>query len=222
MDITADQFRVALISLAAFVVSIAVHEFGHAFTADRLGDDTPRKQGRLTLSPVSHIDPLGTLLLPLIALFSPGAPLIAWGKPVQSNPRNYTKRFSPLFGHMLVAISGPLMNLLLAMLASAVILVLGKAGVLSLSVAEGLVRYLVALNLFLMFFNLIPVPPLDGGAVLAWALPSSLQIVSRTLQRYGMLLLFVLLISGAISVVMSPVRALADAWGAALLRHVTG
>jgi Zn-dependent protease len=220
MDITPEQFRVALISLAAFVVSIAVHEFGHAFTADRLGDDTPRKQGRLTLSPVSHVDPLGTLLLPLIALFSPGAPLLAWGKPVQSNPRNYTKRFSPLFGHMLVAISGPLMNLLLAVVTSAVILVLGKAGVLSLSVAEGLVRYLVALNLFLMFFNLIPVPPLDGGAVLAWALPSSLQIVSRTLQRYGMLLLFVLLISGAISVVMSPVRALADAWGAALLRHV--
>jgi Zn-dependent protease len=158
MDITPEQFRVALISLAAFVVSIAVHEFGHAFTADRLGDDTPRKQGRLTLSPVSHVDPLGTLLLPLIALFSPGAPLLAWGKPVQSNPRNYTKRVSPLFGHMLVAISGPLMNLLLAVVTSAVILVLGKAGVLSLSVAEGLVRYLVALNLFLMFFNLIPCP----------------------------------------------------------------
>jgi Zn-dependent protease len=222
MDITPGQFRVALISLAAFVVSIAVHEFGHAFTANRLGDDTPRKQGRLTLNPVSHIDPLGTLLLPLIAIFSPGAPLIAWGKPVQSNPRNYTKRFSPLFGHMLVAVSGPLMNLLLAVLASVVIVALGRAGVLGLPVAEGLVRYLVALNLMLMFFNLIPVPPLDGGAVLAWALPPSLQIVSRTLQRYGMLLLFVLLISGAISVVMSPVRALTDVWGAALLRQVSG
>jgi Zn-dependent protease len=114
------------------------------------------------------------------------------------------------------------MNLLLAVLASVVIVVLGKAGVLGLPVAEGLVRYLVALNLMLMFFNLIPVPPLDGGAVLAWALPPSLQIVSRTLQRYGMLLLFVLLISGAISVVMSPVRALTDVWGAALLRQVSG
>src|SRR5690349_6181680 len=113
MDISPAQFRVALISLAAFVVSIAVHEFGHAFTADRLGDVTPRNQGRLTLSPIPHIDLIGTLLLPLIAMFSPGAPLIAWGKPVTTNPRNYTKRLSQPFAHMLVAVSGPFMNLLL-------------------------------------------------------------------------------------------------------------
>jgi Zn-dependent protease len=121
---------------------------------------------------------------------------------------------------MLVAVSGPLMNLLLALLVSLVIVALGRAGVLGLSIAEGLVRYVLALNIMLLFFNLIPVPPLDGGAVLAWALPPSLQIVSQTLQRYGMLLLFVLLLSGAISFVMTPVRALADAWGAALLRQV--
>jgi Zn-dependent protease len=220
MDLSPDQFRVALLSLAAFIVSIAFHEFGHAFVADRLGDPTPRSQGRVTLWPKSHIDPIGTILLPLIAMFSPGGPLIAWGKPVQSNPRNYTKRFSPLFGHALVAVSGPLMNLVLALVASAGVVVLGRAGVLGLPVAEGVVRYLVGLNIMLLFFNLIPVPPLDGGAVLAWALPPSLQIVSRTLQRYGMLLLFVLLMSGAISIVLSPVRALADAWGAVLLRHV--
>jgi Zn-dependent protease len=222
MELSPAQFRVALISLAAFVVSIACHEFGHAFTANKLGDATPRNQGRLTLSPVPHIDLIGTLLVPLIAMFSPGAPLIAWGKPVQTNPRNYTTRLSPRFAHMLVAVSGPLMNVVLALLVSIVIVALGRAGVLGLSVAEGLVRYVLGLNIMLAFFNLIPVPPLDGGAVLAWALPPSLQIVSRTLQRYGMLLLFVLLISGAISIVMSPVRALADAWGAALLRNVGG
>ena len=114
MDISADHVRVALFSVIAFVVSVSVHEFGHAFVADRLGDRIPRLQGRLTLSPLAHIDPIGTIAVPLFAALSTGLPLIAWGKPAQTNPANYTKRFSMTTGHMLVAAAGPFMNLVLA------------------------------------------------------------------------------------------------------------
>jgi Zn-dependent protease len=220
MDISADQVRVALLSLSAFVVSVAVHEFGHAFMADRLGDRLPRMQGRLTLSPLAHADLVGTIILPLLAAFTPGVPMIAWGRPVQTNPQSYTKRLSPRVGHMLVALMGPAMNLLLAVLVSLVILVLAKAHVLHRPLALGLIQYVLALNITLLFFNLIPLPPLDGGAVLAGLLPKSLQIVPQTLQRYGMILFFVLLLSGAMKFVMRPADQLTQTWALALLRHV--
>jgi Zn-dependent protease len=220
MDISADQVRVALLSLSAFVLSVAVHEFGHAFMADRLGDRLPRTQGRVTLNPIAHVDLIGTIIVPLLAAFTPGVPMIAWGKPVQTNPKGYTKSVSPRVGHMLVALSGPAMNLALAVLVSLVILVLGAANVLHRPLALGLIQYVLALNITLLFFNLIPLPPLDGGAVLAGLLPERLQIVPRTLQRYGMILFFVLLLSGAMKFVMRPATELTLTWALALLRHV--
>jgi Zn-dependent protease len=219
MDISADQVRTAILSLVAFVVSVAVHEFGHAFMADRLGDPLPRSQGRLTLSPLAHADLVGTILLPLVAAFSPGLPMIAWGKPVRTNPQAY-KGISPRVGHMIVSLMGPAMNLALAISISIVILVLGKAGVLHRPLALDLARYLLQLNIMLMFFNLIPLPPLDGGAVLAGLLPESLQIIPRTLQRYGMILFFVLLLSGALRFVMRPADHLTLVWARALLSRV--
>jgi Zn-dependent protease len=219
MDISADQVRTAILSLVAFVVSVAVHEFGHAFMADRLGDPLPRSQGRLTLSPLAHADLVGTILLPLVAAFSPGLPMIAWGKPVRTNPQAY-KGVSPRLGHMIVSLMGPAMNLALAVAISIVILVLGKAGVVHRPLALDLARYLLQLNIMLMFFNLIPLPPLDGGAVLAGLLPESLQIIPRTLQRYGMILFFVLLLSGALRFVMRPADHLTLVWARALLSRV--
>lgn len=217
MDLSPDRVRLALTSLAAFVVSVAFHEFGHAFVADRLGDRLPRMQGRLTLSPLAHADPIGTIAMPLLAAFLPGGfPLIAWGKPVLTNPRNYTSRVSRRVGHMLVSLAGPGMNLLLALLGSAIFVVLGRAGKLSPVVAASIVRYVIGLNLALMFFNLIPMPPLDGGAVLAGVLPESLQIIPNTLQRYGTIAFFILFLSGALGFVMRPAYHLIDAWVAAL------
>ena len=220
MDITADQVRLALQWVAAFVASVSVHEFGHAFVADRLGDRLPRMQKRLTLWPVAHVDPIGTLLLPLIGALAPGhLPLLAWGKPVQTNPASY-KRLSPRLGRMLVSLAGPFMNLLLAVAASIVFVVLGKARLLSEAVARGIVSYVLTLNLSLMFFNLIPLPPLDGAAVLAGILPASLQPAIKTLERYGFFLLFILLASGVIGMVMRPATRLIDAWATLLFRTV--
>jgi Zn-dependent protease len=221
MDISPDQVKRALMALVAFVVSVSVHEFGHAFVADRLGDRLPRTQGRLTLSPLAHIDLIGTIVMPLVGALLPGGfPLIAWGKPVQTDPRNYTTRLPRRVGRMLVSLAGPAMNLLLALVVSIVFILLGKSGALSEALATGLLRYVLALNLVLMFFNLIPLPPLDGGAVLAGVLPESLQFIPRALERYGMILFFVLFLSGVLGVVMRPAYALIGLWAEALRRTV--
>jgi Zn-dependent protease len=221
MDISADQVQRAILALLAFVVSVSVHEFGHAWMADRMGDGIPRAQGRVTLSPLAHIDLVGTIIMPLFAALAPGGfPMIAWGKPVQTNPANYTTRLPRRIGHMFVSLMGPAMNLALALLVSVVFIVTAKAGVLSAVVAEGLVRYVLALNIALMFFNLLPLPPLDGAAVLAGVLPERLQFIPRALQRYGMILFFILLLSGVLRIFMRPAYQLSAAWAEALMRFV--
>jgi len=212
VDISADQLRVALFAVAAFVVSVSVHEFGHAFVADRLGDRIPRLQGRLTLSPRAHIDPIGTLAVPLLGALMAGVPMIAWGKPVQTNPANYTKRFGMMTGHMLVAVAGPFMNFLLAVVVSVVIVALGKAGVLQASLEVRLIRYLVLLNIMLLFFNLIPIGPLDGAAVLAGLLPRSMHRIVELNRKYGMLVLLALFFTGGLGILMAPANRVAGAW----------
>jgi Zn-dependent protease len=223
MDISTDQVRLALLSLIAFVVAVSVHEFGHAFVADRLGDRIPRLQGRLTLSPLAHIDPLGTIVLPLIGALMPGQmPLLAWGKPVQTNPMSYTRKLSRRTGHMLVALAGPTMNLMLAVVTSVVFIALGKLGLLRPELGAALIRYFLALNISLMFFNLLPLPPLDGAAVLAGVLPESMQPVIHAIERYGVFLLFILIATRAMRVLMQPAMQLTDAWAGALVRAVSG
>jgi Zn-dependent protease len=222
MDISADQVRMAIVSLIAFVLSIAVHEFGHAWMANKLGDRLPAQQGRLTLSPLAHIDPIGTLLMPLLAVFAPGGfPLLAWGKPVQTNPKAYT-RLSPRTGHMLVALMGPAMNLLLALAISLVLVLVGRTGVLPPTIAQGAIDFFLKLNVMLMFFNLLPVPPLDGGSVLAGLLPDSLQFIPAFLQRYGILVFFALWLSGLLKLVLRPAYHLAALWADAVTRLMAG
>jgi Zn-dependent protease len=221
MDFSPEQLRKALLSLVAFVMSVSVHEFGHAWMADRLGDRLPRTQGRLTLSPLAHYDLIGTILVPLLAAFMPGNfPMVAWGKPVQTNPANYTRRVGPRRGHMLVAVMGPLMNLVLAALLSVVFVAIAKGWGMSPEHAALFIDNLVALNIVLLFFNLIPLPPLDGGSVLEGLLPESLQVIPRTLQRYGMILFFILLLSGGFRYLMRPAYHVVDVWGSALMRLV--
>jgi Zn-dependent protease len=201
-----------ILLLIALILSVAVHEFGHAWAATKLGDSLPRAQGRLTLNPIKHADPIGTLLFPAIMIFS-GSGLLGWGRPVQTNPYNYNRRFSQMTGSALVAVAGPAMNLVLAFLVS-VLLVLGvRAGLLGVDVAEALISNLVVLNLSLLFFNLLPIPPLDGGAVLAWALPRSMQGVIDFLNQWGFIILLGLFILRPVmALVMMPARYLTNLW----------
>jgi Zn-dependent protease len=175
MDLSPDTIRHIVQVLITLILSICVHEYGHAIVADKLGDPLPRSQGRTTLNPAAHADPIGTLLFPLIALVATGGHSLGfgWGRPVQVSPRNFTRKLSMRTGHMLVAAAGPAMNILFGVFISLVLLVLLRTSVLNdghpLAQALG---YAVLLNFILAFFNLIPAPPLDGGAVLEGLLPA--------------------------------------------------
>jgi Zn-dependent protease len=193
LNIGADQLQRAILYLIAFILSIAVHEFGHAWMANRLGDPTPRLQGRLTLAPQHHIDPIGTILMPIIMALS-SVPLLAWGKPVQYNPGALTRRYSMSTGRMLVAIAGPAMNLIMALVVSIIIVIAAKFHAPD-RLLNTIFHYLVRLNISLMVFNLIPIPPLDGGSVLAWLLPRSMHNVVDFLERYGGFILLLMVIS---------------------------
>ena len=152
-----------LISYLGLIVLLTFHEFGHAWTADKCGDDTARLQGRCSLNPVVHIDPIGTVLLPLMMIFlSPGISrfMIGWAKPVPVNPYNLR---NPRVDDILVSMAGPAMNLILAV----ALMALARVGLLvHAEQMIGLCVQMAALSLLLCFFNLIPIPPLDGSHVL--------------------------------------------------------
>jgi len=172
-----EDIRRIFIYIFVLVVSVAFHEFGHAFMADRLGDDLPRRQGRVTLNPIAHIDPIGTLLLPLAGSVygtasGYGGGGFGWGKPVQTQTRNYTRRISMALGHILVSFAGPAMNIVLAILLVVIRKILDWQGVLTPGSDVSLIfLFAVATNFILFFFNLLPVPPLDGGHIAANLMP---------------------------------------------------
>jgi Zn-dependent protease len=220
LDIGADQLQRAILYLIAFILSIAVHEFGHAWMANRLGDPTPRLQGRLTLAPHHHIDPIGTILMPIIMALS-SVPLLAWGRPVQTNPAAYTRRYSMSTGRMMVAVAGPAMNLIMAFVVSIVIVVAAKLHAPD-RLLNTIFHYLVRLNISLMIFNLIPIPPLDGGAVLAWLLPRSMHNVVDFLARYGGFILLLMVVSPSMGlplmrVIGYPIEIITSYWRDGLL-----
>jgi Zn-dependent protease len=195
-----DQLQVILISLAIVLFSLTIHEVAHAWTADKLGDPTARLLGRISFNPVVHIDPIGTMLLPLVAAFS-GLPIIGWAKPVPVNV-NRLRRGRQDF--MIVAAAGPISNLLQAVVgALAYHVVIGGAEGPGALVAR-IIAYYVTTNLVLAFFNLIPVPPLDGGNVLAGLLPLSAEPALDFLRRFGFIILYALMFTGVLSSLIGP------------------
>lgn len=204
-------FRNVVVSMIALILSIAVHEFGHAFVADRLGDRLPRSQGRVTLNPIAHIDLLGTIGLPLMGLlFGVGA--IGWGRPVMIQPVSFTRKLRMKTGHLLVAIAGPAMNILFGIVVSLITLLLHRTGLVQNPLILKALYGVVYLNFLLAFFNLLPFPPLDGGAVLAGLLPDRSKVV-EFLQSYGLYLaIAVMAIPYARLVYGLPAAFLYDLW----------
>ena len=171
------------------LASLSIHEWAHAFVADKLGDPVPRAQGRVTLNPVAHIDPVGTVFLPLLMIFlNPGFAIFGWGKPVQVSLPNPKTRARD---DMLITAAGPLANLVIAFL------VAGFAGLLfwvmpDAILSVSLLKVIILLNCLLFLFNLIPVPPLDGSHFLKHAIGMRDQTYAE-FARYGFVLILVLI-----------------------------
>ncbi len=199
------DFGEILVPFVVLIASLTFHEAAHAWTANRLGDPTARLLGRLTLNPAAHIDPIGTILFPLIAMVT-GAPLIGWAKPVPVDMRNLR---APRRDFAIVALAGPVSNLILAFVAA----VVGSALFANATdgmrsggfLANGLL-YLVIVNVLLAVFNMIPIPPLDGGNVLIGILPMPLAAMVAQLRSWGFLLLYLLLLTGMLNAITRPVR----------------
>jgi Zn-dependent protease len=200
-----------LLSFAILVCSLSFHEAAHAFTADRLGDPTARMLGRLTLNPIAHIDLVGTVIFPLLAMFS-GLPIIGWAKPVPVNTLNLRR---PRQDFAVVALAGPVSNLILAVGAAVVLAALRGAHLAQPGAASTLLEVMVMtvlINVLLAVFNMIPIPPLDGGNVLMGLVSESAARALAWLRPYGFIILYALMLSGVLYTITRPIQRAILSW----------
>jgi Zn-dependent protease len=205
-----------ILAFLVLLFSLTVHEAAHAWSADRLGDDTARRLGRVSLNPIVHADLVGTVAFPLLAMTT-GLPLIGWAKPVPVNVAQLSGNWREKF--MLIAAAGPASNLVLA-LGAAVLFRLaapydaaGSSEVFGATgPGTGLLVRLVELNVLLAVFNMIPIPPLDGGNVLAGLVEGPVAEIIDRLRPYGFLILYALMLSGALWAIVAPVESRIVGW----------
>ncbi len=211
-----------VIYMVVLLMAISCHEAGHAWMSYKYGDDTAFMLGRVTLNPVKHTDPIGTLLIPILG-FILGAvggaagriPLIGWGKPTPVNPRKWTNY---TVANVMVSIAGIGANLILAIIGFTIFKGLLEANIITAAnVDAGLMKpvviflqYLIMLNVSLAVFNLLPFPPLDGSKVLSTFLPESFQPIFALLEQYGFLILMLLVYWGVIGIIIRPVFTLVE------------
>ena len=202
----------SLIIFAVLLFSLTVHEMAHAVTADWLGDPTARRLGRISLNPAVHIDPVGTIMLPLLGLLAGGF-VFGWAKPVPVNPANLKNHRQDF---LVIAAAGPASNILMAIGASMLLgLIPGGLGA-----SEGMAGVMatfgfamVQLNLLLAVFNMLPIPPLDGGNVLAGILPEGLAAsYDRLVRPYGFVILIVLMATGWLYRLIGPPLSFLMGW----------
>ncbi|MES2459818.1 MAG: site-2 protease family protein [Armatimonadota bacterium] len=192
------NFGYFLIMITVLILSITVHEWAHAVTADAMGDPLPRSQGRVTLFPLAHLDPAGTVLMIFTTITGVG---LGWGKPVQSDPRAYT-RFSRRVAGFLVVAAGPLSNLVIATVLSQII----RWGVVQDDFYLTWIDVALRVNIGLCLFNLLPIAPLDGSKLLAYSLPTAMgESFLRYAERVGPMLLLILVMAPALGI-PSPLR----------------
>ena len=186
------EFLIQLvIFLPSIIIALTVHEFSHAWVAYKLGDPTAKAEGRLTFNPLAHLDPLGTIMLILFRF--------GWGKPVPINEYNFK---NPVVGTALTSIAGPTSNLLLALLTTAIFHIFTPTNIF----LNAFLLYFILINIVLMIFNLLPIPPLDGHKVVRALLPKNLRYGWESLENYSpyilIVTLFIIVYTGALSKIM--------------------
>lgn len=187
------EFIIAIFLVIILVFSAVIHEFSHGWMANHLGDPTAKHMGRLTLNPIPHIDLMGSVLVPLFLIIANVGIIFAWAKPVPYNPYNLRDKKN---GEMLVALAGPVSNLIVAVIFGIIVQIMMMQGIdSSIIMLFGLIIFI---NIILAIFNLLPIPPLDGSRILFHFLPYSMRGVRETLERHGMLILliFIFFLSG--------------------------
>jgi len=202
----AQNIQMLSVQFVPFVMAVVFHEYAHGFIASRWGDGTAKENGRLTLNPLPHVDPLGTLVFPILMMLSGTHILFGWAKPVPIDPRRFRKLRSGLFW---VSFAGPGMNFILAALSAAAFCSIQRWVPQDFYLFEPLITMCyvsITLNYALGIFNLIPLPPLDGSKIIESFLPLKLARKYESLSRYGMLILIALLFTGALSVIGAPIR----------------
>jgi Zn-dependent protease len=200
-----------VLKIPALLLAVTVHEVAHGLVADRLGDPTARLQGRLTLNPLPHLDPLGALAFVLVGF--------GWAKPVPVNARNLRR---PVRDMACVAAAGPLSNFAMAFVGLVLLVLVTRASgsAFVLEPLAGLLRYVYAFNLGLAIFNLIPLPPLDGGHFLPYLLPRGSWTLLRQIEQYGPFLLLLLLMLGGTRYIVGPIFALVSGLYLELVRFL--
>lgn len=197
-----NSILILILTLPAILIAITFHEFAHAFAADKLGDNTPRAQGRLNLNPISHIDPVGFALL-IVAGFG-------WGKPVQVNPRNFKRNISMTKAEAIVSFAGPLTNFILAIISTIILATILKFNLLANITAKAywlvmvFLMELILINVGLGLFNLLPIPPLDGSKILNHFLPYNARNWFESNQHILYIVFLVVWITGIASLIISP------------------
>jgi Zn-dependent protease len=203
--LSAQNVAVGLMSYVVLLFSLAVHESAHAWTALRQGDPTARSLGRISLNPLVHIDVVGTVVMPLLMIFT-NVPLLGWAKPTPVDPRYFRNLRR---GQIIVSGAGPLSNLVLALVCTAGLFLAVRVlpGPLREQPVVVFLSMGVQLNVLLAVFNLVPLPPLDGSHIVEWALPNGVgHRYVRAIAPYGGFILLALVMSGALWTVLSPVR----------------
>lgn len=191
-----------ILSIPGVFIAMTFHEFAHAWMADRLGDDTPRRQGRITLNPFKHMEPIGMLML-LFAGFG-------WGKPVQINPNNFNRTITLRKGNALVALAGPLMNIILAIAFSIIYALLNVFGGTFLltelgNIVQIMIVMTISMNVGLGVFNLIPLPPLDGSKILVAILPKNARDWFESHEKILYIVFIIIWITPIASLLISPI-----------------
>ena len=203
-----------LISLPVLIFSIVLHEVAHGWVAQREGDPTAAMLGRLTLNPIPHIDPIGSILVPAVLIFSGTGFIFGWAKPVPVNPRNFRNYKA---GDIRVSLAGIAVNLLLVV-AFAILFAIASWGIrlfpdlgATWFVVRQMADYGILINLVLALFNLLPIPPLDGSHVMYHLLPPRIGMRYRELGRYGMLIIFAFLLFDGFRILLWPILILRGA-----------